>query len=66
MPYNAEINVDVVEPMGSDTLVWTRFADEEFRFRVGGQSPIAEGETVLIGFDPATASLFDRETELRL
>ncbi len=66
LSFNTEVVIDVVEPMGSDTLIWTTLGADEFRFRVGGQTNLAPGETVLIGFDPAAASLFDHETELRL
>ncbi|MEQ8480660.1 MAG: ABC transporter ATP-binding protein [Hoeflea sp.] len=65
-PFNTDVQVEVVEPMGSDTLVWSRLEDEEFRFRVDGQSELKHGDTIRIGFDPARASIFDTETELRL
>lgn len=66
MPFKTKVTVDVIEPMGSDTLIWTTFGEDEFRFRVGGHTEIAKGETILIGFDPASASLFDAASELRL
>jgi len=65
-PYTCEVPVEVVEPMGSDTLVWTRLGGQEFRFRVDGQITVSAGQTVRIGFDPARASIFDSQTELRL
>ncbi len=65
-PFAAEIEVDVVEPMGADTLVWTRLHGQDFHFRVDGQIPVHAGERMRIGFDPARASLFDADTELRL
>lgn len=66
MPFNAELEVEVVEPMGSDTLVWSRLAEHEFRFRMDGQSTVHPGEKIHVGFDPVTASLFDSQTEIRL
>ncbi len=66
LPFSAEIPVEVVEPMGSDTLVWSKLGGQDFRFRVDGQIPVSTGETVRIGFDPARASIFDKKTELRL
>ncbi len=66
LPFNAEIEVEVVEPMGSDTLVWSRLADQEFRFRMDGQSTVNAGEKLMIGFDPVSASLFDASSEDRL
>jgi multiple sugar transport system ATP-binding protein len=65
-PFNTDVQVEVVEPMGSDTLVWSKLEGEEFRFRVDGQSELKHGDTIRIGFDPARASIFDTETELRL
>jgi len=65
-PFSIEVEIEVVEPMGADTLVWAILDGREFRFRVDGQSELREGEKVRIGFDPARASIFDAATELRL
>ena len=64
--YSAMVEVDVVEPMGADTLVWAMLDGQEFRFRVDGQINMRVGDHVRIGFDPARASVFDAATELRL
>ena len=64
--FSQEIEVEVVEPMGSDTLVWTTLAEQEFRFRMDGQKNVEVGETLNIGFDPVSASVFDAQTENRL
>ena len=65
-PFTDEVEIDVVEPMGADTLVWSKLGGQEFRFRVDGQMPLKKRDRVRIGFDPARASLFDAETEMRL
>ena len=65
-PFSTDVEIEVVEPMGADTLVWAVLDGKEFRFRVDGQSELRAGETVRIGFDPAKASIFDAATELRL
>jgi multiple sugar transport system ATP-binding protein len=65
-PFMAEVEVEVVEPMGSDTLVWSRLAGQDFRLRVDGQAPLSKGQRIMAGFDPARASIFDAKTELRL
>ena len=65
-PVRTEVTVDIVEPMGSDTLVWAKLAGENFRIRMDGQARVHAGETLAIGIDPARASLFDTKTELRL
>ncbi|WP_372572190.1 ABC transporter ATP-binding protein [Ruegeria jejuensis] len=66
LPFNADVPVEVVEPMGSDTLVWTRIADEPFRVRLDGQTSIQPGDRLKVGIDLSKASFFDAETEVRL
>ena len=66
LPFSAPFQVEVVEPMGSDTLVLGKLAGQEFRFRADGAAHFDTGESLLVGFDPARASLFDAGTELRL
>jgi multiple sugar transport system ATP-binding protein len=65
-PVTARVVVDVVEPMGSDTLVWTTLAGQDFRFRVDGQSKLQPGDSTNIGLYPGKACLFDATSELRL
>ena len=66
MEYRLLVAIEVVEPMGSDTLVWAQLAGQEFRFRVDGQSTLRTGDRVKVGFDPARACVFNAESELRL
>ena len=66
LPYTAESVVEIVEPMGSDTLVWTTVAKVPVRFRMDGQASVKTGDKILMGFDPARASLFDKQSEKRL
>ena len=66
MPVGAEIEVEIIEPMGSDTLVWAKFAGQDFRFRMDGQADVHEGDKLKIGFDPSRASLFDKTAEERM
>jgi multiple sugar transport system ATP-binding protein len=65
-PVRTEVDVELVEPMGSDTLVWSRLAGTPFRIRMDGQAQVAPGDRLAIGLDPSRASLFDRKTEERL
>ena len=58
--------VDIVEPMGADTLVWARLGDQSVRVRTGGQSGLRSGDMINLGFQPDRASLFDLNTEQRL
>ncbi|WP_316858697.1 sn-glycerol-3-phosphate ABC transporter ATP-binding protein UgpC [uncultured Cohaesibacter sp.] len=66
LPIVREINVELVEPMGSDTLVWTTLAGQAFRFRLDGQTSVRIGDSLKIGIDPANSSFFDKESELRI
>jgi multiple sugar transport system ATP-binding protein len=66
MPVNCDVVIEVVEPMGADTLVWSTINGRELRFTVDGNKTINIGDKVNIGFDPAHISLFDFETENRL
>lgn len=66
VPWTTTVTVDVVEPMGSDTLIWSKLNDQDFRFRVDGQSTLSKGDNVEIGFDPAKICVFDAASELRL
>jgi len=63
---NVEVEVDLIEPMGSDALIWSDINGADFRFRVNGQSDIKAGDQVEIGLDPAKICVFDAESELRL
>ncbi|MCC5974499.1 MAG: ABC transporter ATP-binding protein [Rubellimicrobium sp.] len=65
-PVTHEVTVELVEPMGSDTLVWAQVAGERFRIRMDGQARVAPGDRLPIGIDPSRASLFDKKTEDRL
>jgi multiple sugar transport system ATP-binding protein len=66
MPFSHEVDIEIVEPMGSDTLVWTRLDGQNLSFRVEAERPLQAGDRVRIGFDPARASLFDSATGNRI
>jgi multiple sugar transport system ATP-binding protein len=65
-PVSFEVSAELVEPMGSETLVWASLGGTNIRFRVDGQEKIATGDSLRIGFDPARASVFDKAEELRV
>jgi multiple sugar transport system ATP-binding protein len=65
-PVQIDTQVEIVEPMGADTLVWAKVAGIDFRLRMEGQAKVAPGDALRVGFDPARASLFDKGTEERL
>jgi len=66
LPFSREIEVEIVEPMGSDTLVWTKLGEQNFAFRLETEKMPTVSERLLIGFDPARASLFDAASGDRL
>ncbi|MEP6566679.1 MAG: TOBE domain-containing protein, partial [Mesorhizobium sp.] len=66
MPFIADAAVEIVEPMGSDTLVWTKLGSHNLSFRVEAERTLNNGDPIRIGFDPARASLFDAATGNRM
>ncbi|ODT72469.1 MAG: ABC transporter ATP-binding protein, partial [Pelagibacterium sp. SCN 63-23] len=66
MPFRTEVEIEIVEPMGSETLAWTRVADVPVTFRCSSDIDLSVGDKVSIGFDIARGSLFDAESENRL
>ena len=65
-PLTYDVVVDLVEPMGSDTLVYAQLGAHNLRIRMDGQSRVEIGQTLAIGIDPSRASLFDKISEDRL
>ncbi|MFE0018168.1 ABC transporter ATP-binding protein [Mesorhizobium sp. NPDC059054] len=60
-PFSAKATVDVVEPMGSDTLVWVRLGAQSLSVRMPSERAPQIGSQVEIGFDPMRASLFGED-----
>lgn len=65
-PLSFDVDIDLVEPMGSDTLVYAKLGPHPFRIRMDGQAQVKAGERMKIGIDPSRASLFDKTTGERL
>ena len=66
MPFATDAEVEIVEPMGSDTLVWTKLGGHNFSFRVEAEKTLRNGDPIRIGFDPARASLFETQSGNRM
>ena len=47
--YKTTVTAQLVEPMGSDTLIWADFAGKRLRVRLDGQTKIADGDQIEIG-----------------
>jgi multiple sugar transport system ATP-binding protein len=58
--------VDLVEPTGADTILWTELAGQALTIRVDSQAPITVDEDISFALDLSRASLFDGETGNRL
>ncbi|WP_422374109.1 ABC transporter ATP-binding protein [Roseibium sp.] len=65
-PVQLEGQVELVEPLGSDTLARVSISDRTLWVRLDGQAAIAHGDAIKVGFDPARANLFDKSTENRI
>jgi multiple sugar transport system ATP-binding protein len=61
-----EAKAEVVDPLGSDTLVMTRLGGERFWLRISGQSHVRAGDMLPIGISAGPASLFDAKDERRI
>jgi len=61
-----KITVELIEPMGSDTLIYSTLADTSIHVRMDGQARVSAGDEIEIGFQPDRVSLFDPETEDRI
>ncbi|MEC7963123.1 MAG: ABC transporter ATP-binding protein [Pseudomonadota bacterium] len=58
--------VELVEPLGSDTLARARAGDQSIWVRMDGQAAIAPGDELALGFSASLANLFDKTSEERL
>ena len=59
----AELVLDVIEPMGNEIFIYTRSLDEEVVARVAPQSLPEPGQNVRLAFDLRKLHFFDAETE---
>jgi multiple sugar transport system ATP-binding protein len=63
---NREAKVEIVEPMGAETLVWCRLGEGLLSVRMEGESTVQVGDTVRLGFPAKRLNLFDCATGARL
>jgi sn-glycerol 3-phosphate transport system ATP-binding protein len=66
-PQGVPLRIDLVEPLGSETLVHGRLAapcETALVIRLAGRAP--EGEVMTVEFPPESIHCFDRETGLRV
>jgi multiple sugar transport system ATP-binding protein len=66
MPVQFDAEIELVEPLGSDTLARVNALGQLFWIRMDGQASVKSGDKLTIGFDPARAHLFDEKSEERI
>ncbi|USD67097.1 ABC transporter ATP-binding protein [Vibrio sp. SCSIO 43136] len=60
-------SVELVEPMGSDILVWTKFSDSHtLSHRTHSETTLEVGQTVCVAVDAKRCSIFDSVSTNRL
>ena len=58
--------VELIEPMGADTLIWTSLESKPLAIRIEGSSELKLHDTLNIGLNIARSSIFDKKSEERL
>ena len=66
MPFQVESEIEIVEPMGADTIAWTKIGGQSMTFRAASEVNLQPGQKVTIGFDPGRGSVFDAASGNRL
>ncbi|HEY8382619.1 MAG TPA: sn-glycerol-3-phosphate ABC transporter ATP-binding protein UgpC [Microvirga sp.] len=61
-----DFTVDIVEPMGADTVVWCRDGAQSIQARTNGNRKVARGDRLSLAVDAAEVSLFSPDTGDRL
>ncbi|MBF9234129.1 ABC transporter ATP-binding protein [Microvirga alba] len=62
----SDFKIDVVEPMGADTIVWCSDAEGSLQVRTNGCKGSAPGQHLALGIDTTQVSLFAANTGERL
>lgn len=62
----ASVSIDIIEPMGDETIVWFDFMGRKWSVKVHGDHQLRWDEEVDIYLDPKKAHLFSKQSEVRL
>lgn len=57
-PVNMQVEIEIVEPMGADVVLWTKLGEHSLAVRTDANSTVKVGDVVTIGFNLNRASLF--------
>jgi multiple sugar transport system ATP-binding protein len=66
MPFQLESEIEIVEPMGSETVAYAKVGGQSLTLRCSSDIPLEPGQKVMLGFDPARGSVFDAQSGVRL
>jgi len=58
--------VDIVEPMGADTVIWCSDGERTVQVRTGGDRQTMPGDRLCLALDPNRISVFAADTGRRL
>jgi len=61
-----QCKVELIEPMGADTLVWTSLNSKPLSIRLEGSSEVKLNDFININFNVERVSIFDKQTEERI
>jgi multiple sugar transport system ATP-binding protein len=61
-----EVTVELIEPMGADTLIWTSLESKPFSIRLEGSVELKLNDVLKIDLNIARSSIFDKLTEERI
>jgi multiple sugar transport system ATP-binding protein len=61
-----DARADLIEPMGAETIIWTKVGGEAFAVRVEGDTTMKAGEELKLGFPAQRLNIFDAEHGGRL
>ncbi len=64
--FSTDVEVEVVDPLGSDTLVLAELCGAKIWIRLDGEGAVQQGDKLTIGLRPEKASLFSHDSELRV
>jgi multiple sugar transport system ATP-binding protein len=61
-----EFKIELIEPMGADTLIWFSLENIPFSIRLEGYADYKIGESININFNIQRSSIFEKNTEERI
>ena len=61
-----EMMIEMIEPMGSDLLAWSRLGGAPISLRLPAESPVKAGDRIAVAIASSKVNLFDRTSGRRL